>query len=67
MVFWSRLILGVALACVVGSNQVWAQNAQLAVIVGLAGDPEYAELYGKWAAALVDAATGRYGMARERV
>jgi hypothetical protein len=67
MVFWSRLILGVALACVAGSNQVWAQNAHLAVIVGLAGDPEYAELYGKWAAALVDAATGRYGIPRERV
>jgi hypothetical protein len=44
-----------------------AQNAYLTVIVGLAGDAEYAELYGKWAAALVDAATERYGIPRARV
>ncbi len=44
-----------------------AQNVHLAVIVGLAGDPEYAELYGKWAAALVDAATGPYGIPRAQV
>lgn len=44
-----------------------AQDARLAVIVGLAGDPEYAELYGKWAASLVDAASDRYGIPRERV
>jgi hypothetical protein len=44
-----------------------AQSAHLAVIVGLAGDPEYAELYGKWAASLVDAATTRYGIPRAQV
>ena len=45
----------------------FAQGARLAVIVGLAGDAEYAELYGKWGASLVDAATGRYGIARDHV
>jgi hypothetical protein len=44
-----------------------AQNAHLTVIVGLAGDPEYAELYGKWAASLIDAASGRFGLTPERV
>jgi Peptidase C13 family len=44
-----------------------AQSTHLAVIVGLAGDPEYAETYGKWAAALVDAATGRYGIPKAQV
>jgi hypothetical protein len=44
-----------------------AQSAHLAVIVGLAGDPEYAELYGKWGASLVDAATARYGIPKAQV
>jgi hypothetical protein len=44
-----------------------AQSAHLAVVVGLAGDPEYAELYGKWAAALVDASLERYGLPRGQV
>lgn len=33
-----------------------AQDTHLAVIVGLAGEPEHAELFAKWAGALVDAA-----------
>jgi hypothetical protein len=45
----------------------FAQNAHLAVIVGLAGDPEHAELFEKWGASLVDAATKRYGIPRERI
>lgn len=44
-----------------------AQTTHLAVIVGLSGDPEYAELYGKWAAALVDGAVDRYGIPRTQV
>jgi hypothetical protein len=39
----------------------------LAVIVGLAGDPEHGELFQKWASALVDAGTKRYGIPRERI
>jgi hypothetical protein len=64
--------------CVISALAVWivligmpsaaaAQSAHLAVIVGLAGDPEYAELYGNWGASLVDAATGRYGIPKAQV
>jgi len=44
-----------------------AQTAHVAVIVGLAGDPEYRELYGKWAASLVDAAKDLYGVPAAQV
>jgi peptidase C13-like protein len=44
-----------------------AQNVHLAVIVGLAGDPEHGELFQKWGSSLVDAATKRYGIPRERI
>lgn len=44
-----------------------AENVHLAVIVGLAGEPEHGELFRKWAGKLVDTATGRFGIARERV
>jgi hypothetical protein len=39
----------------------------LAIIVGHPGYPEYRELYGTWAADLVDAATERFGVPRENV
>jgi hypothetical protein len=38
-----------------------AQNAHLAVIVGLAGEPEHAELFQRWASTLVDGA-GKLGV-----
>lgn len=44
-----------------------AQSVQLLVIVGLAGQPEHGELFNKWAAALVDAGTGRLGIPRQQV
>lgn len=44
-----------------------AQNVHLMVVVGLAGDPEHAELFQRWAATLVDGATGRLGVAPDRV
>jgi Peptidase C13 family len=62
---FARVILAATLLAVPAVAS--AQSTQLAVIVGLAGDPEYAELYGKWAAALVDAAAGRYGIPRAQV
>jgi hypothetical protein len=43
-----------------------AQTASLAVIVGLAGEPEHAELFQRWATTLVDAAA-RLGVTKERV
>ena len=56
-----------ALLAALTAVPAYAQNAHLAVIVGLSGDPEFAELYGKWAASLVDAATGPYGLAKSQV
>jgi hypothetical protein len=64
---WRRIVVAAALAWLAGSGMARAQNVHLAVIVGLAGDPEYAEMYGKWAATLVDVATGRYGIPAARI
>ena len=44
-----------------------AQNAHVAVIVGLPGDPEHGELFSKWADSLVQTATGRLGIPRDRI
>ncbi len=44
-----------------------AQNVHLAVIVGLAGDPEHAESFRKWGSALVEAGTTRYGIPADRI
>jgi hypothetical protein len=44
-----------------------AQGVYLAVIVGLAGDPEHGELFQKWGSTLVDAGVKRYGITRDRV
>jgi hypothetical protein len=46
---------------------VAAQDVHVAVIVGHAGDREHGELFNKWAASLVQAATGRFGIPAERV
>lgn len=44
-----------------------AQSVHLLVVVGLAGDPEHAELFQRWASTLVDGATGSLGIARDQV
>ena len=44
-----------------------AQDAHLAVIVGLAGDPEHGELFQKWGSTLVEAAATRYSIPRDRI
>ena len=69
MKHWRRLVavVGMVGAVLGAPAAASAQNAYLTVIVGLAGDAEYGELYGKWAASLVDAATARYGIPRARV
>ncbi|MFL6281419.1 MAG: hypothetical protein ACJ731_14985, partial [Vicinamibacterales bacterium] len=46
---------------------VAAQTVHLAVVVGLAGDPEHAELFQRWASTLVDGATGRLGVPRDHI
>jgi hypothetical protein len=50
-----------------GQAQAYAQTAYLAVIVGLPGNPEHGEAFHKWASTLVDAASHRYGVPRERI
>jgi hypothetical protein len=44
-----------------------AAETHLAVIVGLGGEPEHAETFRRWAGTLVDHATERLGIPRERV
>lgn len=44
-----------------------AQDAHVAVIVGLGGEPEHAETFRRWAASLVDHASGRLGIPSERI
>jgi hypothetical protein len=46
---------------------VAAQTVHLAVIVGLAGDPEHAEFFQRWASTLVDGATERLGIPRDHI
>lgn len=62
-----RTLLGAILTLMLSSTTALAQNAHLAVIVGLAGDPEHAELFQKWGAALVEAGTKRYGIPPDRI
>src|SRR5687768_8149911 len=58
----AAFVLSLALAAPAAS-----ENAHLAVIVGLAGEPEHAELFRKWAGTLVETASGRFGIAQERI
>lgn len=43
------------------------QNTHVAVIVGLAGEAEHSALFRRWAGTLVDHASGRLGIPRERI
>ena len=62
-----KLVAFVAFLALVVPGTAAAQNVHLAVIVGLAGEPEHRELFQKWAGALVDAASGRFGIPAERI
>ena len=44
-----------------------AQQTHLLVITGLGGDPEYTEQFHGWATTLIDAATTRYEVPRDRI
>jgi hypothetical protein len=64
----SLVTIGVLLAALLAiAPPVTAQTTHLAVIVGLSGDPEHAELFRRWAATLVDGATDRLGIARDHI
>jgi hypothetical protein len=63
-----RRILILAFCAVVGCvAPAAAQTVHLAVIVGLAGDPDHAELFQRWASTLVDGATDRLGIPRDHI
>ena len=64
---WPQIAAALVLALAASRGSASAQSPHLLVIVGLAGDPEFAEPYGKWGAALVDAATTRFGIPQEQV
>ena len=49
------------------ASPVAAQTVHMAVIVGLSGDPEHAKLFERWASTLVDAATDRVGIPKDRI
>ena len=63
-----RVLGALVLAAIVaGPGTASAQSTHLAVIVGLSGEPEHGELFNKWAATLVDAATSQFGIPRNQV
>lgn len=59
------LVILCSLLCLPAS--VSAQNTHVAVIVGLAGEAEHGELFRRWAGTLVDHASGRLEIPRERI
>ena len=64
---WTQIAAAFVLALAASRGSASAQSPHLLVIVGLAGDPEFSEPYSKWGAALVDAATSRYGIPKAQV
>ncbi len=61
-------LAALALACVLGgAASARAQDSHVLVIVGLGGDHENADRFHQWAAAIVDAAAGRFGLSRDSV
>jgi hypothetical protein len=67
MVHRHTRVLAAVLALVVWAAPAAAQTVHLAVIVGLAGDPEHGETFRRWAATLVDTASGRLGVPKDRI
>lgn len=61
------LTAAIVFAAMAWAAPVSAQSVHLAVVVGLAGEPEHAELFQRWAATLIDGATERLGIARDHV
>ena len=64
---WKQIAAALLFALAASRGSASAQTPHLLVIVGLAGDPEFAEPYAKWGAALFDAATTRYGIPKGQV
>lgn len=62
-VWW--LLLGSPVAA--PGSPAWGQESHLLVVVGLGGDPAYRELFHGWAAEMISAAEGRFGIPRDRI
>ena len=62
---WIRIALFSAVLGI--AAPVAAQTVHLAVIVGLAGEPEHAEFFQRWASTLVDGATERLGVPHDHI
>jgi hypothetical protein len=60
-------LFAVLFVAMLASVPAAAQEVRLAVIVGLAGEPEHRELFQRWASTLVDTASGRLGVARDHI
>jgi hypothetical protein len=60
-------VLGALLLTLALAAPAAEENTYLAVVVGLAGEPEHGELFRKWAGTLVEAASGRFGIPTDRV
>src|SRR5262245_7153413 len=52
----ARLLRAAALVVLFGAAPAAAQSTHLALIVGLAGEPEHGEAFNRWAGTLMDAA-----------
>jgi hypothetical protein len=59
--------LGIALVALLTAAPAAAQETYVAVIVGLAGEPEHGEAFRRWAGSLVDHATGPLAIPAERI
>jgi len=62
-----RVLVFVLVSLLAFAAPAAAQTVHLAVIVGLAGDPEHAELFQRWASTLVDGATDRLGVPKDHI
>lgn len=51
----------------IAATPVAAQETYVAVVVGLSGEPEHGEAFRRWAGSLVDHASGRMGIQKERI
>jgi len=58
---------GLLLAFLLMAAPAAAQDAYVAVIVGIGGEPEHSETFRRWAASLVDHAGGRLGIPPDRI
>jgi hypothetical protein len=61
-----RVVVAMAIACGL-AMPASAQSSHLLIVVGLAGDPEHAELFRKWASKLADTATAQLGVPKANV